>query len=543
MENQEQQSKPGLCSPSTSSAQKAPRAENGRSRRGADSPEALVGPAENVHSSPPSRQAWLATQVTEGAEIVAVREYRRLFPATHVETPALKPPTFRDFQLLETLGEGAMGTVYKAYQISSEREVALKVLFPHMTRNPKLVERFYREARTMGRLDHPNIVRGYAVGAEQGWHYFAMEYVDGRSLQEWLIELDRLPVADAVQIALACARALQYVHELNLVHRDIKPDNVLITNRGMVKLTDLGVVKLADEDLSLTQTGHSVGTPCYMSPEQTRNAKDADGRSDIYALGCMLYCMLAGQPPFTGATVLELMQAKEAGRFLPVRRANPAVPKRLEFIIEKMVAKQARYRYQTCAELIKDLQSLELNAQPLSFLPRENKGPVETHADDVAPPSTDLSRPAKNSDDAESDWYICYQTSDSTLVTEKMTTSQVLELIANEDFDLTAKASRNLKDGFRALACFREFEPGFLSRVAKTAVDRKTTKFRTLYKKLEQEDCERQRERFRQNPPQLQKAVTWPLIVYWFASRAVLVYVAFVLLRFLITGIWTVIGF
>lgn len=205
-----------------------------------------------------------------------------------------------DFQLVKKLGQGAMASVYKARQLGTDRRVALKLLHKHVADNPKLVERFYREARIMGQLDHPNIVQGYSVGEIDGFHYCAMEYISGANLQQWLNRLVRLSVPDSVHVAICCARALDYAHDHDLVHRDIKPDNVLITKHGQVKVADLGMVKALDEDMSLTQTGHAVGTPWYMPLEQAKNAKDVDGRSDIYALGCMIYCMLTGRPPFRG---------------------------------------------------------------------------------------------------------------------------------------------------------------------------------------------------------------------------------------------------
>src|SRR5262249_24921560 len=218
----------------------------------------------------------------------------------------------KDFRLRKKIGEGAMGIVYKARQLSLDRDVAVKVLFKHVAKRTKAVERFYREARIMKRLIHPNIVRGIEVDFDQGWHFFAMEYVDGHNLHKWLTRLGRLNIGDALHIALACARALEHAHNLDLIHRDIKPDNILLSRTGQVKVADLGMVKVLDEDNDLTQTGHGVGTPCYMPLEQAKNGKDADGRSDIYALGCVLYAMLTGEPPFRGETILELIQPNTA---------------------------------------------------------------------------------------------------------------------------------------------------------------------------------------------------------------------------------------
>src|SRR5262249_5151764 len=151
----------------------------------------------------------------------------------------------------------------------------------------------------------------------------------GMTLQQVLNQWGKISVGDALNVTLACARALSYAHARGLIHRDIKPDNVLITKKNQVKLADLGMVKEQDE-MGLTQTGHAVGTPWYMPLEQARNAKDADGRCDIYALGCMLYCMLTGRPPFMGSNIVEVIQAKERGTFPAAQEINPEVPERLE---------------------------------------------------------------------------------------------------------------------------------------------------------------------------------------------------------------------
>ena len=270
-----------------------------------------------------------------------------------------------------------MGAAFLARQTSyHDRLVALKVLFPHIAGNEKLVTRLRREAEVMFKLDHTNIVRAFGVDEFDGWHYIAMEYVDGKSLQRWISRLGSISVGDAVHVALACARALQYAHEQGMIHRDIKPDNVLISKSGRVKVTDLGMVKKleADEEKGLTMTGHAVGTPWYMPLEQAKNAKNADGRCDIYSLGCMLDRMLTGHPPFTGSTIVEVIQAKEIGTFPPARSSNSEVPERLDLIIAKMAHKLPKYRYQNCAELVTDLESLGLANEKLDFPPRKKPG-------------------------------------------------------------------------------------------------------------------------------------------------------------------------
>ncbi len=298
-----------------------------------------------------------------------------------------------DFKLLRKLGEGAAGVVYRARQISFDRDAAVKVLFKA---NAKNIERFYREARLAGALDHPHIVQGYAVGEERGVHYFAMEYVDGHSLQHLLNKLGRLRLSAAVRAALAVARALDYAHGQNLVHRDIKPGNVLIGRQGAIKLADLGMAKIRDVDLAeLTRTGRGMGTPCYMPIEQFVNAKEADARCDIYALGCMLHALLTGQPPFVSSSFMELIQAKEAGVFPPAQQVNPEVPERLDAIIAKMAARHPEDRYQTCREVIDALlelgrdRSLSKNAAP----PRRSEDSASKAED--APASSDSPLPVE----------------------------------------------------------------------------------------------------------------------------------------------------
>lgn len=363
----------------------------------AESPaEAFLGPTQLDH--PSSRQP------------------RPLHP------PVEEEPRFTDFKLIQKLGEGAMGAVWKAYQVSARRTVALKVILPHLAKTDRLVERFYLEARTLGLLDHPNLTMAYAVAEEHGSHYCAMEYVDGRSLQAWLADMGCLPVRDALFVIRACARGLGYAHDLGLVHRDIKPANILITRAGQVKVADFGVVKHLDDDLAispsgaesgpwyrmptphvleagfdnpdsraaepaLTRTGIGMGTPFYMPLEQIYDAKHTDCRSDIYALGCTLYCLLVGHPPFHDPTLAKLVQAQALGDFPPARHYNPSVPERLDQIIEKMVAKFPRDRYQSCADVIKDIEALGLASDKLGFI-----AAAKADSQDLAPKEAELER-------------------------------------------------------------------------------------------------------------------------------------------------------
>ena len=397
--------------------------------------------------------------------------------------------TLGDFQVSKRLGQGAMATVFKAWQTSFGRKVALKILHRHAAEQPKILERFYREARTLGRLDHPNIVQGYSVGEAEGEHYFAMEYVSGKSLQQWILNLGRLSVGDSLFITLECAKGLKYAHKQGLVHRDVKPDNILITRYGEVKLADLGMVKSNDEDLSLTQTGHAVGTPWYMPLEQARNAKNTDQRSDIYALGCVLFCMLTGQPPFVGDSIVEVIRAKEIGTIPHTRKYNDEVPEHLDLILCKMTAKLPEDRYQNCKELIRDLKFLSLANTYLTFIHGKTKRKkVKTPlAPSSTPlPSTQLS-PEQSSLDPDM-WYVRTRDEDGNVVQKKMTTEDITNQVEDETLSPDSKASRYPDSGFRSLAAYKEFSKLTVNLALKKGADTRAAQYRELYKKLHEED-------------------------------------------------------
>ncbi len=389
-------------------------------------------------------------------------------------------PSLGDFELLNKLGEGAMGEVHRARQLSFDRDVALKVLFPHIAKNQKLVARLHREAEILGRLEHPNIVQAYGVDKAEGLHYVAMELIDGDSLQKWLSRLGRFNVGDAVAITLACASALEYAHREKVIHRDIKPDNVLIDRNGTVKVADFGMVKTLDlDDISLTQTGHAVGTPWYMPLEQAKMAKDVDGKCDIYALGCMLYCLLTGNPPFCGRTIVDVIEAKEVGTFPPARSSNADVPEQLDLLIAKMTAKLPRNRYATFTEVIKDLEKLGLASEKLGFLSwKPGKRTVVE-----APP-----KPPSTAEVATDDWFVPVVLTKGEVSVRKWTTRQVKKMLEEGTIDPSAKASRQPGGGFRALGTFKEFQGTALVKQSKKAADIKSVKYRTLYKQIEENE-------------------------------------------------------
>lgn len=278
-----------------------------------------------------------------------------------------------DFKITKKLGQGGMGTVYLAQQISLDRPCALKVMMKELAQKPGFLDRFVREARAMAKINHPNVVQCYGVFEEKGLNFVAMELMDGQSMQDWVDDLGKLPVADAVLVTVVVAEALQHAHDLNMVHRDIKPDNILVTKKGIIKVADLGLAKSTDEDMSMTQSGTGLGTPHYMPPEQARNAKHVDNRCDIYALGVTLYHFLTGKVPFAGESIVELITNKEKGIFTPAHRSNSQIPERLSLIVDKAMAKDPKHRYQHMKDFVKDLEGLGLAGESLSFINDPNK--------------------------------------------------------------------------------------------------------------------------------------------------------------------------
>jgi serine/threonine-protein kinase len=275
-----------------------------------------------------------------------------------------------EFRLLRRLGEGGMGSVYLAYKEDAAQQFAIKVLSDQLALNRAYLDRFHREAKSGTLLNHPNIVRCIAAGQDPatGKHYLVMEYVDGPSSHALLDRFDRLPVGDVVHIALDIARALEYLHARNYVHRDIKPDNILITQAGLAKLADLGLAKRMDDASQLTATHQGFGTPYYMPYEQAISAKRADSRSDIYALGATLYHLLTGEVPFKGESPGEIAEKKLEGDFIPAHVINPEVPPLLDGILARMMARNPRDRFQTASELIVHLERSQLAAALPSFV-------------------------------------------------------------------------------------------------------------------------------------------------------------------------------
>jgi len=262
-----------------------------------------------------------------------------------------------EFEILERLGQGGMGAVYKARQKSLRRVVALKTLQAGLADDADYIARFEQEAVAAAGLNHPNLVQVHSAGENDGLHWFAMEYVDGESARARLKRKGRLDPLEAIAIAIHVATALEYGwRKAQLIHRDIKPDNIFLSSDGEVKLGDLGLAKSAGQNVGLTTTGHSMGTPHYISPEQVQSTRDVDLRADIYSLGCTLYHFLSGQAPFEGNSAVAIM-VKHINEPVPIlKEAWPECPQVLNDVVGKMMQKDATDRQQNYAEVITDLR-------------------------------------------------------------------------------------------------------------------------------------------------------------------------------------------
>lgn len=273
-----------------------------------------------------------------------------------------KLKTLGKYVIQRRLGAGGMGTVFLALDTELQRTVALKVLPRERAANPKLVQRFKSEGQSAARLEHSNIVKIYEAGEINGYLYIALEYVDGTDVDALIRKRTYLPVKRSIDIIRQVALALEHADEKGIVHRDIKPSNLMIRKDGLVKLADMGLARAIDDtaDTGITQPGMTVGTVDYMSPEQGRDSKLADIRSDIYSLGCTWYHMLTGSPPFAEGSVTQKMAAHASKPPPNPRTVNQNVPEAVIAVIHRMMAKNPRDRYQTPQELLDDLKQTML---------------------------------------------------------------------------------------------------------------------------------------------------------------------------------------
>ncbi|MBI4576379.1 MAG: serine/threonine protein kinase [Planctomycetes bacterium] len=269
------------------------------------------------------------------------------------------------FRITELLGKGAMGVVFKAVQERLRRPVALKILLPSLAEDKDFIRRFIREAQTTARFNHPNIVQVYDVGQHQKYYYIAMEFIVGTSCAERLKAGEVLPEEEAVGIALQVARALEVAEKHGIVHRDVKPDNILLASDGVAKLCDLGLSRQSrkseqGQSITLTQQGMALGTPAYMSPEQAQGIVEVDTRSDIYSLGASLYHMVTGLVPYHDSqSAIELVSRHLTDPPPDPLRVRPELKRDLAYLVTTMMAKNPADRYPGAASLIEDLEKLQ----------------------------------------------------------------------------------------------------------------------------------------------------------------------------------------
>ena len=274
-----------------------------------------------------------------------------------------------DFRIERCLGVGGMGEVFLATQVAMDRPVALKVLPPAVTGNKALVERFLQEARMAGRLEHPNVVTAFYAGTDAGYHYIAMSYVNGIDIDTRIKHQGKFRERDALQIVRQVAVALDYAWDKHqLLHRDIKPANIMLTPEGDVKLMDMGIAKVINEESNLTVAGVMLGTPFYMSPEQAKNVDQLDCRTDIYALGATLFHMITGRRPFDGPTAISVV-AKHLNEPVPMpHMICPDVSSECGKLVSGMMAKEPAQRPQNWIALIAEIDKV-LNKDNPNTLP------------------------------------------------------------------------------------------------------------------------------------------------------------------------------
>lgn len=302
---------------------------------------------------------------SEGSGLPQSSIWHRLFPSEYdhfdqAQVPLLDGLQLGHFQIEQRIGAGGMGAVFRALDTRLQRSVALKILTPSLSRDDAAVQRFRNEARSAARLDHDNIARVYFIGEDQGLNFIAFEFITGTNLRELIRERGTISPSEAVNFVLQIASALRHTSANGVVHRDVKPSNIIITPSGRAKLVDLGLARKesAESVQELTLAGTTLGTFDYISPEQAKDPRSVDVRSDIYSLGCTLYQMLTGEPPYPEGTVLKKLLDHQSGEPPDPVKKNRRVSESLSLITRKMMASDPNRRYQTPDQLVRDLMSI-----------------------------------------------------------------------------------------------------------------------------------------------------------------------------------------
>jgi serine/threonine protein kinase len=343
----------------------------------------------------------------------------------------LPPPveTIGNYNLLEQIGSGSMGSVYKAQHWESQEIVAIKITAARIARNPVLLKRFEQEFRIARRLEHPNIVRvlEYCVVGETP--FLVMEYVEGESVGKKLERMGRLPEEEAVRLIIQVSHGLHRAHRLGLVHRDVKPDNIMITPDGRAKILDLGLAKELEAGVELTRTGAGLGTPNFMAPEQFRNAKNASVRCDIYSLAATLYMMVTGELPFGSGDPVKILMRKLRNELPSPRELVPELSERTDWTIKRALSAAPEQRPASCREF----------------------------AEDLIGQSTRLGPPAAVEEPAE--WYMIFPHANGSILTATGSTRALRRSILEGHLGKSqcVRASRNKSGPFELLVSFPEF--------------------------------------------------------------------------------------
>ncbi len=302
------------------------------------------------------------TQILVDREFVTSRQLARLREVLEAERGGQQIPGYK---ILGKLGAGAMATVYKAKQISLDRTVAIKKLPEKFSQNPQFIERFFAEGRAAAQLNHPNIVQAFDVGNEGEIYYFVMEFVEGRTVHDDIVKHKRYKEDEALDIIIQVAEALDHAHARGLIHRDVKPKNIIITQEGVVKLADMGLARaISDKEAAEAEAGKAFGTPYYISPEQIRGEVDIGPPADIYALGATLYHMITGSVPFEAKSPSEVMRKHLKSELVPPDHVNPKLSAGISEVVEMMMAKKVKHRYATCKDVLLDLRAVKAGEQP-----------------------------------------------------------------------------------------------------------------------------------------------------------------------------------